>query len=76
MSTEHSRIIKMVDHYGIPLRLAKLFAKHNDWKGKAGQWQRENDRATLGQDLPFGAGGLSEAEITTIKELRETDVTG
>ena len=43
MSIEHSRIIKMVDHYGIPLRLAKSFAKHNDWKERAGSWQWSHD---------------------------------
>ena len=47
MNTKHLRIIRLVDHYGIPLRFAKQFAKYSDWKERAGQWQREEDPAKL-----------------------------
>jgi len=40
---ELSRILQMVDHYGIPLSRAKRFAKYNDWKKRAGVWQRTHD---------------------------------
>ena len=42
---ELSRILQMVDHYGVPLRFAKQFAKNNDWKKRAGVWQNEHDPA-------------------------------
>jgi len=39
----HSRVLRLVEHYGIPLREAKQFAKHDDWKERAGLWQRAHD---------------------------------
>ena len=47
MNTKHLRIIRLVDHYGIPLRFAKQFSKYSDWKERAGLWQREEDPAKL-----------------------------
>jgi len=41
------RILTMVTNYGIPLTIAKKLCKFNDWKSKAGEWQKLNDPAKV-----------------------------